>query len=139
MRLTYIARAACAWRLFPHDFLPWQTVYGYFAAWQCMHAALREAEREQAEHEAAATVGSLDRQSVKTMNADANGRGFDGAKLVTGRKRFILVNTLGWLLQVVVTSAKTSERNGTEMLFFQTPDEILAHLELVGPMGLRQC
>lgn len=139
--IFYVVRTACAWRLLPHDFVPWQTVYGYFTAWQrdgtwqCMNDALREAVREQEEHEAAATAGSFDSQSVKTMNADANGRGFDGAKLVTGRKRFILVDTLGWLLQVVVTSAKTPERNGAEMLFCQTADEILAHLELVWADG----
>ena len=139
--IFYFVRSGSAWRLLPHDLLPWQTVYGYFAAWkradiwQRMNDALREAVREQEEHEAAATAGSFDSQSVKTMNADANGRGFDGAKLITGRKRFILVDTLGWLLQVVVTSAKTPERNGAEMLFNQTPEEILAHLELVWADG----
>lgn len=137
--IFYIVRTAPkgfpAWRLLPHDFLPWQTVYGYFAAWQRMNDALCEAVREQEAHEAAATAGSFDSQSVKTMNADANGRGFDGAKLVTGRKRFILVDTLGWRLQVVVTSAKTPERNRAEMLFGQTADEMLAHLELVWADG----
>ena len=139
--IFYFVRSGSAWRLLPHDLLAWQTVYGYFAAWkraaiwQRMNDALREAVREQEEHEAAATAGSFDSQSVKTMNADANGRGFDGAKLITGRKRFILVDTLGWLLQVVVTSAKTPARNGAEMLFNQTPEEMLAHLQLVWADG----
>lgn len=139
--IFYIVRNGGAWRMLPHDFPVWQTVYGYFSTWkrdgtwQRMNDVLRETVREQEEHEAEATVGSFDSQSVKTMNADANGRGFDGAKLVTGRKRFILVDTLGWLLNVVVTSAKTPERNGAEMLFNKTPDEILAHLELVWADG----
>jgi len=139
--IFYIVRSGCAWRLLPHDFLPWQTVYGYFAAWQKdlvwqrMNDELREAVREQDEHEAAASAGSMDSQSIKTMNADANGRGFDGGKLLIGRKRFLLVDTLGWLLNVFVTSAKTTERNGAELLLLQTPDEILAHLELIWADG----
>ena len=120
--IFYIVRSGCAWRLLPHDFLPWQTVYGYFATWkkelvwQRMNDALREAVREQDDHEAEASAGSMDSQSIKTMNADANGRGFDGGKLLSGRKRFLLVDTLGWLLNVFVTSAKTTERNGAELL-----------------------
>ena len=139
--IFYMVRNGGAWRLLPHDFLPWQTVYGYFAAWkkegvwQRMNDALREAVREQEEHEADASAGSMDSQSVKTMNADANGRGFDGGKLVTGRKRFLLVDTLGWLLNVFVTSARTTERDGAELLLQQTPDEILAHLELIWADG----
>ena len=139
--IFYIVRSGCAWRLLPHDFLPWQTVYGYFATWkkelvwQRMNDALREAVREQDDHEAEASAGSMDSQSIKTMNADATGRGFDGGKLLSGRKRFLLVDTLGWLLNVFVTSAKTTERNGAELLLQQTPDEILAHLELIWADG----
>lgn len=139
--IFYMVRNGGAWRLLPHDFLPWQTVYGYFAAWkkegvwQRMNDALREAVREQEEHEADVSAGSMDSQSVKTMNADANGRGFDGGKLVTGRKRFLLVDTLGWLLNVFVISARTTERDGAELLLQQTPDEILAHLELIWADG----
>jgi len=139
--IFYMVRNGGAWRLLPHDFLPWQTVYGYFAAWkkegvwQRMNDALREAVREQEEHEADASAGSMDSQSVKTMNADANGRGFDGGKLVTGRKCFLLVDTLGWLLNVFVISARTTERDGAELLLQQTPDEILAHLELIWADG----
>jgi putative transposase len=139
--IFYVVRSGTAWRLLPHDFLPWQTVYGYFATWQKngvwqrMNDALREAVREQDEHEAQATAGSFDSQSIKSMNADANGRGFDGAKWIMGRKRFLLVDTFGWLLQVMVTSAKTTERHGAELLFDQTSDEILAHLQLVWADG----
>ena len=139
--IFYVIRSGCAWRLLPHDFLPWQTVYGYFAAWQkngvwqAMNDALRETVREQEEHEAEASAGSFDSQSVKTMNADASGRGFDGAKLLTGRKRFLLVDTLGWLLHVWVTSARTPEREGARQLLSQTPEEILAHLELLWADG----
>jgi putative transposase len=139
--IFYVVRSGCAWRLLPHDFSPWQTVYGYFATWkregvwQQMNDALREAVRTQAEHEAEATAASMDSQSVKTMNADANGRGFDGGKKITGRKRFLLVDTLGWLLNVFVTSAKSTERDGAELLLQQTPAEILAHLELIWADG----
>jgi transposase len=139
--IFYVVRTGCAWRLLPHDFLPWQTVYGYFAAWQkngvwqAMNDALRSTVRAQEEHEAEASAGSFDSQSVKSMNADANGRGFDGAKLLTGRKRFLLVDTLGWLLPVWVTSARTPEREGAKQLLSQTPAQILAHLQLLWADG----
>jgi putative transposase len=139
--IFYVVRTGCAWRLLAHDLLPWQTVYGYFRDWnkkgvfQSINTALREAVREQEEHEAQASAGSLDSQSVKTMNADANGRGFDGAKLLTGRKRFLLVDTLGLVLHAFVTSAKTPERAGAQLLLTQTPEEILAHLELLWADG----
>lgn len=139
--IFYITRNGCAWRHLPHDLLPWQTVYGYFQNWnktgvlQNINDALREAVREQEEHEAQASAGSIDSQTVKTMNADANGRGFDGAKLITGRKRFLLVDTLGLLLQAFVTSAKTPERVGAQLLLLKTPEEILAHLELIWADG----
>jgi putative transposase len=100
-----------------------------------MNDALREAVREQEEHAAQASAGSFDSQSVKTMNADGNGRGFDGAKLLTGRKRFLLVDTLGLVLHAFVTSAKTPERIGAQLLLTQTPEQILAHVELLWADG----
>jgi len=70
--VSYILRAGCAWRLLPHDFPPWQTVYHYVRAWRLdgtwkhIHDTLREHVREQASRERLPTAGVLDSQSVKT-------------------------------------------------------------------------
>lgn len=95
--------------LLPHDLLPWQTVYGYFRTWRQsgvwdqVNAALREAVREQEEHEAEPSAAIMDSQSVKTTTI-AGERGYDAAKNVTGQ-RHLLVDVLGLLLEVVVTKA----------------------------------
>ena len=69
--LFYMLRAGCAWRLLPHDFPPWQTVYGYFrnwvqsGIWEQLHARLRETCREQVGRQLTPSAGIIDSQSVK--------------------------------------------------------------------------
>jgi putative transposase len=93
--------------------------------------SLRTALREQEEREAEATVGSIDSQSVKTINAAPEDRGFDGGKQINGRKRFLLVDAMGLLLKAIVTKASVPERKGAQALLNQTPAQILKHLELL--------
>ena len=118
--IFYVLRAGCAWRLLPHDFPAWQTVYGYLRdwrktnVWEQMNAALRAAVREQEERDAEPSAAIMDSQSVK-MSAVAGERGYDAAKNVNGRKRHILVDVLGLLLEVVVTKANVPERAGAKM------------------------
>ncbi|MFN8454470.1 MAG: IS5 family transposase [Anaerolineae bacterium] len=100
--IFYVLRTGCAWRLLPHDFPAWQTVYGYFRhwrdsdVWEHLNDALRESVRQQAGREIEPSAAIMDSQGVKS-SAVAGERGFDAAKLVKGRKRHILVDVVGLL------------------------------------------
>lgn len=106
----YILRGGCAWRMMPHEYGPWSTVYDYFrkwrlsGLWEFINAFLRGKVREKAGRQAMPTAAIIDSQSVKTTHRGGV-RGFDGHKQVNGRKRHIVVDTQGLLLKVVVHSA----------------------------------
>jgi transposase len=119
--LLYVAKAGCQWRLLSKEFPAWQTVYHVFRkwardhVWEALNARLRAAVRARAGRRSRPTAAILDSQSVKS---DPHGGpvGYDAGKQIKGRKRHLLVDTLGLLLGVHVTPANTPERAGAQAL-----------------------
>jgi putative transposase len=105
----YLLRSGCSWRMLPHEFPPWQTVYYHFRRWRIdgrlrrahdrLRDEVREAEGREAEgRERDPSAAVVDSQVVKTTPVGGSERGYDGAKRLAGRKRHLLVDTSGLVL-----------------------------------------
>jgi len=139
--ILYVLRSGCQWRLLPHDLPPWQTVYYHYRRWQLsglwekINTVLRERIRQREGREATPSAGIVDAQSVKTTLVKGQ-RGFDAGKKVNGRKRHIVVDTLGLLLLVLVTAADVQDKPGAKQLLARLHQRLdLPRLQLLWADG----
>lgn len=119
--ILYVVRGGIPWRFLPTAYGPWETVYGTFArwkagnVWESLNDCLRSSVRKQEGKRSRPTACILDSQTVRS--ADHGGEvGYDAAKKTKGRKRHLLVDTLGLILGVWITAANTPERAGAQGL-----------------------
>jgi putative transposase len=119
--IFYLLRTGCQWRNLPKDLPPWPSTYGYFRRWtnvgliERVHTHLREHIRLLEQRDRQPTAAILDSQSVKSSETSGE-RGYDAGKKVNGRKRHILVDTIGLLLMVMVLPANVQDRDGARRL-----------------------
>jgi putative transposase len=136
--MFYVVKNGCVWRALPHDFPAWQTVYHYFrlfrmtGRWEQLNSLIREAVRVKAGKEPQASAMIADSQSVKSAEGGEM-RGFDGGKLVSGRKRNLLVDTLGFVVLAKVTAANVQDVHAGKQLLaaLATKSALLSRLEKI--------
>jgi len=120
--LFFVTKTGVQWRNLPKDFPKWQLVYYYFRKWSQkglivkIHQLLYEKVRIKENRQVSPSLGLLDSQSVKTASLTEI-KGLDANKKINGRKRFIVTDTLGWIIGLMVVAASVQEREGAEKMF----------------------
>ncbi|HEV2546625.1 MAG TPA: IS5 family transposase [Stellaceae bacterium] len=138
--IFYVLSTGCQWQALPKDLPPKSTAHYYFMLWEWdgtlerLHHALYIATREREGREASPTAAIIDSQSAKAAQKGGSAldpQGFDAGKKITGRKRHILVDTLGLLLNVVVHSADVQDRDGARLVLDHRTRRLFPFIERI--------
>lgn len=120
--ICYVLRSGCPWRMLPHDLPAWGAVYYYFRKWRnegiwdTIQKALLKRVREAKGRDEEPSAAVIDSQSIKTSAVRGPEKGFDMGKKIWGRKRHVLVDTQGNLMDAKVTAASDSDLAGSKKL-----------------------
>jgi putative transposase len=134
--ILYVLRTGCQWAYLPKEYPNFNSVYYHFhkwswdETWEAINTVLRQQVRVAAGREPQPSLAIIDSQSVKTTEAGGE-HGFDGGKRVNGRKRHILVDTMGNLLKVVAHAASVGERAGAKRVLETLPETLWLRLEKI--------
>ena len=135
--LLYITKSGVQWRMLPKDFAPWESVYYYFRKWtgdgmiEEIHDMLTEKVRVGAGKNPAPSVGIVDSQTVKACNLCQGEVGYDGGKKIKGRKRHIVVDTLGLLMITVIHAANIHDSIGAKAVMKALMDKYLTGIKKI--------
>jgi putative transposase len=134
--ILYVNRTGCQWRALPDDYPPWSTAYHYFrlwrrdGTWQRVNDTLRAQVRQRAGRKRSPRTAYIDSQSVKAGGSGGD-KGFDAAKKIAGRKRHILVDSLGLVLAIWVTAACVPDAHAASDLIGCLPMDQLTRLHII--------
>lgn len=118
--ILYVLRSGCSWRMLPHEYPCWGTVYDYFRRWQRegiwdqVLATLHMQVRVKQGRDAQPSAAIIDSQSVRVSPIGGFEKGYDAGKQIWRRKRHLLIDTQGYLLAVNVLAANSSDAEGAE-------------------------
>lgn len=141
--LFYLLKTGCQWPMLPLHFPSWKLVYYYFTKWkndgtiELIHELLRDKTRKKAGRNESPSVGIIDSQSVKTTRIGGLSRGIDGGKKTKGRKRHIVVDTMGLLLAVVVHAANEHDSKSAPMVIEELRGRFARLVKIIADGGYR--
>lgn len=142
--IWYLVRTGCQWRNLPHSFPKWKTVYNVFwhwrkdGVWQNIHDALCRLVRKKQGRKPTPSVGMIDSCSVRTTESGGE-RGYDAGKKVNGRKRHIIVDTLGLIMAVVIHTADVQDQVGAKWVMAELGDRFRRLLVIFADSAYARC
>ena len=143
--ILYLIRTGCQWRYLPKTFPKWKTVYTNFrrwrenGTWRKMHDALCRLVRKKQGKKPTPSVGIIDSCSVRTVEVGGEQRGYDAAKNVSGRKRHIIVDTLGLIMAIVVHAANIQDQDGAKLVIQELGDRFRRLLVIFADSAYARC